>query len=215
MGTRGKGNVAHITRSVCSSHAAHSRCVLSSVLPRPGAGPIGFRDLPMAFNPAVDHAAVTYGGDVSTLCYVELARLRASPSSRGRRTLVTIRAGGRPCSWAVVAFKRRGIDFPALSCVSGVVVPEPLHQVLGQEAFFAAQLIVGRGLEVGVGDRPQQELVPNRRGCLISLAIQADHGHIANHVAAGHGEARAINADFLAVPATYFCCGIAWLIAVG
>ena len=66
---------------------------------------------------------------------------------QGRWQALELR-GGRP--------QRRGVDLVTLFGVGGVVVPEPLHHVFGEEVPLG-KLVVGRRLEAGVSHRPQQQ----------------------------------------------------------
>ncbi|MNM87047.1 hypothetical protein D3C81_992170 [compost metagenome] len=61
------------------------------------------------------------------------------------------------------------------------------------------KLVVGTGIEVGIGHRPQQYLELDRR-CALVFGHQCDHGcHVAADAVAGHGQAFAIDVDLFTV----------------
>ena len=94
--------------------------------------------------------------------------------------------------------QRGGVDLLALGVVVDVLVPEPFHSVAGEEVVFG-ELVVGVGVEVGVGDRVQQYLLVDAHvAAVLGHKCQGD-AHIAAHRVAGDRETGCVEAFFGAV----------------
>src|SRR6266542_2298858 len=123
----------------------------------------------------------------------------ASPSSRSTSASpVMTRAGGRPASCSRLARRGGGGGLGPLGGVGGVLVPVPLHAVAAQ-VVAGGELVVGLGVEVGVGDRVEEHLLAERRTAAL-LGQQRDCGaHVPADAVAGDRDAAAVQSTLLPV----------------
>ncbi len=145
----------------------------------------------------MDHAGHPHRRDVHT-GLPQLVGVHLPLVAQDVRLVGDDEGGGQPLQLVEGGPQRRGVDLGPLRGVAGVGVPEPLHAVAG-EVVALGELEVGRGVEVGVGHRVQQDLRLEVDPRALLVHEGEDGRHAAADRFAGDGDPRGVQAVFRAV----------------
>ena len=94
--------------------------------------------------------------------------------------------------------QRRGVDFLPLLGIGRVGVPEPLHHGAG-EKIAVGEFVIGTGIEIRIGDRPEHDLAFERRASLVQGLERDGSGHVASYAVPDDAEPACVHMDFLAM----------------